>query len=119
MTLETTATAIKKARLRPRKQEVELQDALALTLAPLGFIREFRADAQNRPDFAHPVSMVFVEVKTGGSAAELDRQILRYVLETACTAVIVVTTRANHNPPTTMRRRGEIIPIITIRLSGL
>lgn len=74
--------------------EDELQQgvAAALALAGIPAAREVRLNTANRIDFM--CDTVGIEVKVGGSAPDLIRQVRRYL--TLVDHVVVVTTRAQH-----------------------
>lgn len=76
--------------------EDELQQGLAAALSAAGLRveREVRLDARSRIDLL--VERVGVEVKVGGPAAALERQVQRYAASDAVDAVVVVSSRVRH-----------------------
>lgn len=75
-------------------RESELQDGIEAALAAAGLVarREARLTASERPDFM--VGDVAVEVKIGGRAADVQRQVERYAAQDGVAGVVVVSTRA-------------------------
>lgn len=68
-----------------------------------------------RLDFFLPGSGIGIELKIGGSAAELARQILRYLEEPEVRGMLVVTTRQSHRGiPTALSPK----PILIYHLIG-
>lgn len=84
--------------------EAELQEGIGRVLwgidAPLE--REWDLGRQyGRPDFV--VGWTAVEIKVGGSLAELTRQVHRYAQHPGINSILVVTTRSRHrNLPDTI-----------------
>ena len=78
------------------REERRIQDAIAeiLVVNEIPFKREVVLSPGNRPDFM--VEGVALEVKVGGSIAEVLRQMQRYASEPAVKAVLLVTTRTQH-----------------------
>lgn len=76
--------------------EAELQEALAtaLTEAGIEFEREVCLDSRNRIDFM--VGSIGIEVKVGGNAHSLARQLLRYAEFDSVTELVVLTTMMRH-----------------------
>lgn len=95
--------------------ERELQDGLAIVLAPLDAQREVRFDAADRIDFLLPGG-IGIEVKIDGSLSALTRQVHRYAQRDEITALIIVTSR---------RRLAQLPdaingkPIRVVRVGGL
>jgi hypothetical protein len=77
--------------------EDELQQGLAAVLAPFGVAREVRLDSRCRIDLL--AGRVGIEVKVGGSAAALLRQVDRYAGLDTLDAIVVVTSRVRHLQP--------------------
>ena len=76
--------------------ERDLQDGVAALLAAEGFTAEpqARLSPLDRPDFL--VDGVAVELKVKGGAAELERQVGRYLGHDEVMGVLVITNRARH-----------------------
>lgn len=72
--------------------ERELQDGLAIVLAPLCAVREVRLGPTDRIDFLLPGG-VGVEVKVDGSLLALTRQVHRYAQRVEISALLIVTSR--------------------------
>jgi hypothetical protein len=84
--------------------EAELQEALAALFAARGLEveREARLGPADRIDFL--VDGIGVEVKTGGSPAEVLRQLDRYLASRWVRELLLITTRAAHRAlPATLR----------------
>lgn len=64
--------------------------AAALTTAGIAFVHEAVLSAGERPDFL--AGRVGIEVKIGGSAANVARQLSRYLQLDSIDAVLLVTT---------------------------
>lgn len=99
--LRALAAHLEVHRLRHSTESV-LQCALAACLRHGAFVfhREQVAGAAGRPDFlvyGEGDAVVAVEVKVGGSFAELLEQAQRYALWDGCDGVLVVTTRECHD----------------------
>jgi hypothetical protein len=77
--------------------EDELQQGLAEVLAPFGVRREVRLNARCRIDLL--AGRVGIELKIGGSAAALLRQVERYAELPELDALVVVTSRVRHLQP--------------------
>jgi hypothetical protein len=76
--------------------EQDLQAGVSALLATEGFTAEpqARLGPFDRPDFL--VDGVAVELKVKGSAADLERQVTRYLGHDEVAAALVVTNRARH-----------------------
>lgn len=85
-------------RIRPRRVETDLQDAIAAKLSAYGveFKREYRLDKKNRLDFYLETASghrMCIETKVkGASGPETERQLLRYALTGKLDEIVVVTT---------------------------
>ena len=77
--------------------EDELQQGIAAVLSPFDAEREVRLDSRCRIDLL--AGRVGIEVKVGGSAAALLRQVERYAEQDALAALVVVTSRVRHLQP--------------------
>lgn len=104
--------------------EDELQRGLDEALARHGavFEREYRLDARNRLDFlvapergAAVTPGIGIEVKVGGSNAELLTQLHRYVLRPEVLGLVVVTSRAQHRIPDTLN--GKPLALLHVSLT--
>jgi hypothetical protein len=76
--------------------EAELQDGVAEALAIAGYraLREVRLSARDRIDLL--VDRVGVEVKVGGSAAGVARQLERYAASGEVDALVLASSRRHH-----------------------
>jgi hypothetical protein len=76
--------------------EATLQLAIAhcLDLHCVTYEREVRLNADDRPDFM--VGDVAIEIKVGGSASAVLRQIHRYAQHDRVKEILLVSTLANH-----------------------
>lgn len=94
-TLDRLAQALGKRRFRAQR-ELALQDAIGAVLAEEGilFEREHELSKADRPDFW--VAPVAVEVKVGGSFAEVVAQFHRYAQHESVGGVLLVTSRIQH-----------------------
>jgi hypothetical protein len=92
--------------------EADLRDSLAVVLTEAGvrFDREYPMGETGRPDFF--VDGVVIEVKARGGRSDLVRQVMRYAEHPMVTGILVVTTRAQHQLPDTMR--GKPARLLTI-----
>lgn len=83
------------------RNEDELQQAIALVLtdAEVSFEREKRLNKRDRVDFLVDDGLV-IEVKVGGSGADLTRQLFRYAEQTEVLAILVVTSMLRLRAPT-------------------
>lgn len=77
--------------------EAELQAGIsqALTAAGVAHRREVELGEAGRVDFLTAGGLA-IEVKIGGSANEMARQIVRYAQREEVRALLVVTTKATH-----------------------
>ena len=77
--------------------ERDLQESLAELLSSEGYAaeRERTLGPAERPDFLVDGGIA-VEVKVNGTAAQLERQLRRYLAHPEITGALVVTTRARH-----------------------
>lgn len=92
--------------------ERELQEGIAkqLTAAGVSFRREHALTERDRIDFL--CGSVGIEVKIKGSAADLIRQLHRYAERDEITAIILVTSRAQHRAATPRGLNGKPIYIL-------
>jgi hypothetical protein len=76
--------------------EDELQRGIAAALTAHGMTveREVRLDARSRLDLL--VGRIGIEVKVGGSAGALCRQVTRYAESDRLDAIVAVTSRVRH-----------------------
>jgi hypothetical protein len=81
----------------PCKSERELEDQIVTRLTKLGvsFDRQVIASKDDRFDLLVSGGIV-LEIKVGGSASELLRQVERYAQFDYVTHIFVITTRAAH-----------------------
>jgi hypothetical protein len=90
--------------------EEELQRGIEQVLRDqwIGFKREYRLNKTDRPDFlvmpdrhvpGERTPGIAVEVKIGGSAAEVTRQVHRYLQHEEVAGVMLVTSRFRHQLP--------------------
>jgi hypothetical protein len=79
--------------------ELEIQMAIGQVLATAGIPaqREYRLSEKDRLDFF--IDGLVIEVKIGGSASEVMRQVARYAQHDNVQGVLLVTTRARHTLP--------------------
>ena len=93
--------------------EPELHTAVAEGLRELGLVALHEASLSRtaRADFLVPERGLVVEIKVGGSLADLTRQLYRYAEHEACRELLVVTTRAKHRrlPPEILGKPLELI----------
>ncbi len=82
------------------RDEFSLHDALAarLTKAGIEFHREVRMGLHKRPDFV--ICGIAVELKIGGGAMAILRQLKRYADTPEINGVVLVTTRPVNLPET-------------------
>lgn len=95
-TYQKIARAVRAARFNC-SNEAELQAAIATVFeaAGIGFEREVRLTAKDRIDFLCAGGLG-VEVKVGGDAAHVLRQLHRYAQRPEVLALMLITTRATH-----------------------
>lgn len=102
------------------ESEAELQEGIAKALATEGFTftREARLNSLSRIDFLSFDGGVGIEVKIGGSHADLVRQIFRYAGHDEIRELVVVTSRRHHSgiPPNVL---GKPIHVVTLEVSAL
>jgi hypothetical protein len=100
--------------------EISLQESLATVLvdAGLSVAREVPLDRRNRIDFlvqrpTGKIERVGVEVKTGGSVADVRRQLTRYARSPEIDGLVLVTNRVRHRelPPAI---EGKPIRVVTV-----
>lgn len=99
----------------PISTEAALQLAVAkvLTDAGIRFERELVIDPTNRLDFYLPDFKLALELKIDGSAAEVTRQLFRYVQDDRVAFVVLMTSVYRHaRVPHEMRGKG--IDVITL-----
>lgn len=89
--------------------ELELQSGLANALDMGGFKvqREYRLTPQDRLDFF--MDGIVVEVKIGGSPADVMRQVSRYAEHHKVQGVLLITTRAKHALPTSFNGKPILV----------
>jgi hypothetical protein len=81
--------------LRSTNEDVlQLAIAHCFDLNGIVYEREVRLNAEDRPDFM--VEYVAVEVKVGGSASAVLRQLHRYAQHNCVKEILLVSTLANH-----------------------
>lgn len=89
------------AKIKPRRIETDLQDAIAAKLAAklaahsIEFAREVKLDKKNRLDFMlrHAGESICLETKVrGASGPDTERQLLRYALTGKIDRIVLVTT---------------------------
>lgn len=99
-TAEVLATFLRTLRFH-YINEVELQDGIEIALGQIGadFTRELQLpDRFGRIDFmVHGPHEIGIEVKVAGSAANLGRQVARYLDCTKLDGIVVVSSRFGHN----------------------
>ncbi len=80
-----------------------LQDGVARVLegAGVGFVREAPLGAAGVIDFL--VGDIGVEVKVSGGLAEITRQLFRYAESPEIATLVLITTRARHAVPATLK----------------
>lgn len=89
--------------------EKDLQSGIEQVLAGrFTFRREVPLNAKDRPDFLIDESIV-LEVKIGGSAAEVMRQIARYAACDQVSGILLVTNRAKHSLPATFNGKPLVV----------
>lgn len=102
-------------------REKPLQAAIAkvLTEHEVEFRREFILDAAGTLDFFLPPSGLAIEVKVGGSLAEVTRQVSGYLRTEAVAGLLLVTTRDRHRVlPTTLHGKPLRVLFLTGGLTG-
>lgn len=115
--LEHVVAAIA-ARRFTYSDEARLQEGIATALAADGLSveREVRLDSRCRIDLA--VGRVGIEVKVAGRAAEVRRQISRYLASDRLDALVLVTNRVRHlSVPD--RIHGKPVRVVTLIEAGL
>lgn len=97
MDLSNLRLALSGMNYAPCKSEKELEDQVVTRLDKLGvpFQRQVIMSKEDRFDLLVSDGIV-IEIKVGGSAGELLRQVERYAQYESVTHIIVVTTRAAH-----------------------
>lgn len=110
------------ARLKPRRVETDMQDAVekALGAGGFAFTREHRHDARNRLDFLVETEgeKIIVEVKVkGASGPDTERQLLRYSGLLIADKILLVTTTGMRLRVDHLLAGGKRVPIITINLA--
>lgn len=81
----------------PCSSERELEDQVVTRLSKLGVDYERQVIASNDDRFDILIGgAIVIEIKVGGSAGELLRQVERYAQFEFVTQIIVITTRAAH-----------------------
>lgn len=95
--------------------ERALQDGIEVVLAGAGipFRREHALSPRDRPDFFVD-GAVCVEVKIGGSASEVFRQLERYAEHEEVEVILLVTTRRQHVVPAEIDGK----PVMTLCVGG-
>lgn len=92
--------------------EMELQVGIEQVLIgqQISFVREYELNAANRIDFM--VGSIGVEIKVGHSYASVIRQLHRYAKFDEIDALMLVTTRLQHQMPITINEK----PLLTVNL---
>ncbi|MFL6314772.1 MAG: hypothetical protein ACJ71W_21920 [Terriglobales bacterium] len=78
----------------PDESTLQLAIAHCLDLHRVTYEREVRLNADDRPDFM--VGDVAIEVKVGGSASAVLRQLHRYAQHDCVKEILLVSTLVNH-----------------------
>ena len=116
--MDRICSALSTVRVPARPEEYDIHAAVAgaLDAAGLDYAHEYRLGPRCRIDFA--VGRVGIEVKKGRpSAADLTRQLRRYLESEALDGAIVITQRALPLPATI---HGKPVILITLnRLWGV
>lgn len=115
--VEQIATYIRACRFTYH-DEARLQEGIAAMLADIGLSveQEVRLDSRCRIDLA--VDRVGIEVKVAGRAAEVRRQISRYLASDRLDALVLVTNRVRHlSVPD--RIHGKPVRVVTLVEAGL
>jgi hypothetical protein len=97
--------------------ELELQEGVAEALAIAGYRveREVRLSARDRIDLL--VDHVGIEVKVGGSAAGVARQLERYACSGEIDALVLASSRRHHLAvPTTLNGKPIVVVSLTAAL---
>lgn len=110
------------SRLKPRRIETDMQDAIekALKAGGFAFTREHRHDKSNRFDFLVETAgeTIIVEVKVkGASGPDTERQLLRYSSLLIANRIIIVTTTGMRLRVDHFTAGGKRVPVITINLA--
>lgn len=95
--------------------EDELQQGLAkvFDLESIEYTREYILDGNSRIDFYFPSLKSGIEVKTGGSAPQLGRQVRRYLDYEALDSIIVlVTKRRLVNLPSSLNGKNIYVKFV-------
>jgi hypothetical protein len=89
--------------------ELEIQVAIGQLLQTAGIPaqREFRLSEKDRLDFF--IDGLVIEVKIGGSAADVMRQVARYAEHEKVQGVLLVTTKARHTLPDTFNGKPLLV----------
>jgi hypothetical protein len=99
------AKLIERSRLRLGSEKPAQADLEKILIAKgIEHVREFRLNAEDIPDFMigsclDDAPRVAVELKIGGSARDIFRQVERYVMHDAVSAIVLATNRAMSLPP--------------------
>jgi hypothetical protein len=104
--IDQLVTTLRSCRFR-FQSEAELQSGIAeaLTTAEIPFDREVRLSPLDRVDFL--CGSIGLEAKVKGSLAEVTRQVHRYCQHDTISAVVLVTTKANHRDlPAAMNQKA-------------
>ena len=107
--------------IKPRRSEVELQDAIGTKLSAhaVTFKREHKLDRKNRLDFYVETSghRVAIETKVSrASGPDTERQLLRYALTGKIDAILLVCTRGFPFDLDVIKCGERFIPVKVINL---
>jgi hypothetical protein len=115
--VHAVSAAIRNHRFRYSSED-RLQEGIALALTSRGYSvqREVRLDSHCRIDLV--VARIGIEVKIAGTAADVHRQIARYLRSDQLDALVLVTSRVRHlHIPESIN--GKQVEVITLAWAGL
>lgn len=118
MTLAAVTEALGRHRFSAAT-EAELQGALAEALVAAGFdvAREVRLSRGDRIDLM--AGRVGIEVKVGGTVANIVRQLDRYAAHGSISALLLVTTKVQHVAPIERVAMLRGCPVKALHVGGL
>lgn len=106
---QVVASALRSYSFRFQDEDA-LQRGIGEVLAGFEFSREFRIDGRSRLDFmVHMAHEIAIEVKVAGAAAEVQRQVTRYLESDKVDGLVLVTTRRRHRSVVTADKPLEIV----------
>lgn len=117
MTASEVALAIER---RPGRwaDENELQQHIGALLAPLGFKSEFIVGGY-RLDFYCAEAGIAVEIKVGGPAGVVLRQLMDYAEREEVRGIVLATTKVSHRGYIPTELRGKPVALARLWMWGL